>query len=408
MDRIVTIVSSLALVAVGLINVPTGNSKDVLERTAERVSQVASPQPAPAPVPPLVPARSPISLQPDTQILGASGQRGDRKVLLAAIDHSLRYLRTARAAEDYRRYAIPGITRDRVRRSLERFRQLVVQSTSAEALQAAIKREFVFYQSTGKDGQGTVGFTGYFEPIHEASRVRTREFSYPIFRVPPNFASWHKPHPTRQELEGTDGLQFSKGPLKGLELVWLRDRLEAFLIQVQGSARLHLTDGSTMTIGYAGNTDYPYVGIGRELVKAGKIKPEELTLPAVVQYFKDHPDELDVYLPKNQRFVFFQPTGGSPATGSLGVPVLPERSIATDKSLFPPGALAVIQTQIPVQTAPGKLESQLATRYVLDQDTGGAIKGAGRVDIFMGTGTLAGDRAGLINAPGQLYYLLLK
>jgi membrane-bound lytic murein transglycosylase A len=163
-----------------------------------------------------------------------------------------------------------------------------------------------------------------------------------------------------------------------------------------------------MTIGYAGNTDYPYVGIGRELVKAGKIKPEELTLPAVVQYFKDHPDELDVYLPKNQRFVFFQPTGGSPATGSLGVPVLPERSIATDKSLFPPGALAVIQTQIPVQTAPGKLESQLVTRYVLDQDTGGAIKGAGRVDIFMGTGTLAGDRAGLINAPGQLYYLLLK
>jgi membrane-bound lytic murein transglycosylase A len=329
-------------------------------------------------------------------------------VLLAAIDHSLRYLSTEKAAQDYRRLALPGITRDRVRRSLQRFRQLVVQSQSVEALQAAVEREFAFYQATGKDGQGTVGFTGYFEPIHEASRVRTKEFAYPIFRLPPDFSSWRKPHPTRAQLEGTDGLQFTKGPLKGLELVWLRDRLEAFLIQVQGSARLLMTDGSTKTIGYAGNTDYPYIGIGRELVKAGKIKLEDLTLPAVLQYFKDHPDELDVYLPRNQRFVFFKPTGGSPATGSLGVPVLPERSIATDKSLFPPGALAVIQTQIPFQSAPGELKQHLVTRYVLDQDTGGAIKGAGRVDIFMGTGTLAGDRAGLINSPGQLYYLLLK
>ncbi len=408
MGRIVTIASSLALLAVGLIDVPTGNSSGVTARTAERVSQTVAPQPETSPVPALVPVRSFVSLPPDTQILGTSILSGDRRVLLAAVDNSLRYLRTARAAEDYRRSAIPGITRDRVRRSLERFRQLLIQAKSPEALQAAVEREFVFYQSTGKDGQGTVGFTGYFEPIHVASRVRTKEFSYPIFRMPPNLAAWRRPHPTRQQLEGTDGLQFSKSPLKGLELVWLRDRLEAFLIQVQGSARLHLTDGSTMTIGYAGNTDYPYTGIGRELVKAGKIKPEELTLPAVVQYFKDHPDELDVYLPRNQRFVFFRSTGGISATGSLGVPVLPERSIATDKSLFPPGALAVIQTQIPVQTSSGKLEPQLATRYVLDQDTGGAIKGAGRVDIFMGTGTLAGDRAGLINAPGQLYYLLLK
>lgn len=408
MGRTFAIAFSLALLAVCLVKAPAGNSSSVADEVAGRVSQAIPPKPTASPVPALVPVRSPISLPPDTQILSTSAQRGDRRVLLAAINHSLRYLGTARAADDYRRYAIPGITRDRVRRSLERFRQLLVQSKSAEALRAAVEREFVFYQSTGKDGQGTVGFTGYFEPIHEASRVRTEEFSYPIFRIPPSLAAWRRPHPTRQQLEGIDGLQFSQGPLKGLELAWLRDRLEAFLIQVQGSARLHLTDGSTMTVGYAGNTDYPYVGIGRELVKAGKIKPEELSLPMVVQYFKEHPDELDVYLPRNQRFVFFRSTGGTPATGSLGVPVLPERSIATDKSLFPPGALALIQTQIPIQSASGKLEPQLVTRYVLDQDTGGAIKGAGRVDIFMGTGTLAGDRAGLINAPGQLYYLLLK
>jgi membrane-bound lytic murein transglycosylase A len=193
-----------------------------------------------------------------------------------------------------------------------------------------------------------------------------------------------------------------------LELVWLRDRLQAFLIQVQGSARLQLTDGGTLTVGYAGRTDYPYTGIGRELVKDGKMRLEDLTLPALVKYFQTVPQDLNRYLPRNQRFVFFKDTQGTAATGSLGVPVTAERSIATDKSLMPPGALALIQTRIPYPNARGRLEPQLVSRFVLDQDTGGAIIGPGRVDIFMGTGAVAGDRAGLINATGQLYYLLLK
>ncbi|MBD2019967.1 MltA domain-containing protein, partial [Leptolyngbya sp. FACHB-36] len=255
-------------------------------------------------------------------------------------------------------------------------------------------------------GQGAVAFTGYFEPVYAASRTQTREFRYPLFRSP-DITAWSKPHPTRQQLEGESGVQISNR-LKGLELVWLRDRLEAFLIQVQGSARLQLTDGSTMTVGYAGNTDYPYVGIGRELVKDGKFTLEELTLPRITQYFKQNPADLNEYLPRNRRFVFMRETGGAPATGSLGVPVTPVRSIATDKSQFPPGALALIQTRLPVATAAGTLEQRRVLRYVLDQDTGGAIVGPGRVDLFMGTGKPAGDRAGLINSTGQLYYLLLK
>ncbi|NES46638.1 3D domain-containing protein, partial [Moorena sp. SIO2C4] len=112
--------------------------------------------------------------------------------------------------------------------------------------------------------------------------------------------------------------------------------------------------------------------------------------------------------PRNKSFVFFRETRGAPATGSLGLPVMAERSIATDKSIMPPGALALIQTSIPYPNAVGQLESRLVSRYVLDQDTGSAIKGPGRVDIFMGTGKLAGNRAGLINDTGELYYLLLK
>jgi membrane-bound lytic murein transglycosylase A len=226
--------------------------------------------------------------------------------------------------------------------------------------------------------------------------------------MPPDLDQWALPHPTRRQLEGEDGLQGVQGRLRGLELVWLRDRLEAYLVQVQGSARLQLTDGTTMSIGYAGRTDYPYVSIGRELVNDGKFREEELTLPIVIEHFRNHPADLNLYLPRNDRFVFFQETGGTPATGSLGVPVTANRSIATDKTLMPPGALALIQTQLPDADGSGGFSQRFVNRYVLDQDTGGAIRGAGRVDIFMGTGTSAGDRAGLINTPGTLYYLLLK
>ncbi|WP_431629196.1 murein transglycosylase A [Alkalinema pantanalense] len=324
--------------------------------------------------------------------------------LVRAIDHSLRYLQSDASAADYLRLRIPGVTRDRVRRSLKRFRTLLLKAETPQQLQASVRQEFEFYTATGKDGQGTVDFTGYFEPVYAASYKPTPEFRYPIYRQPGNFARWPKPHPTRADLEGKDGLQGNKGLLKGSELVWLKDRLDAFLIQVQGSAQLRFEDGSKMTIGYAGNTQYPYVGIGRELVKDGKLKLEELSLPKVVGYFQQHPAELDEYLPRNQRFVFFRNTQGSPAIGSLGVPVTAERSIATDKKLMPPGALAIIQTQVPN----AKLEQESVGRFVLDQDTGGAIIGPGRVDIFMGTGDLARDRAGLIHSTGKLYYLLLK
>jgi len=347
------------------------------------------------------------SLGFDEQLWGTPEQPGDRQALLKSIDHSLRYLATPTAAAAYQNYPIPGITLARVRRSLVRFRQLLLTSSSPAELQAAVNREFEIYQSVGHDDQGTVLFTGYFEPIYAASRIPSAEYRYPLYRLPTNFNDWKTPHPTRADLEGVDGFG-ENSPLNGLELVWLRDRLQAFLIHVQGSARLQLPDGSVMTVGYAGKTDYPYTSVGRELVKDGKLPLEGLTLPVLIDYFRQFPSELDQYLPRNQSFVFFRETNGAPATGSLSVPVTAERSIATDKSLMPPGALALIQTRIPYPNAQGQLESRWVSRYVLDQDTGSAIKGPGRVDIFMGTGVLAGDRAGVIGGNGNLYYLLLK
>ncbi|HHP7232276.1 MAG TPA: murein transglycosylase A [Xenococcaceae cyanobacterium] len=352
----------------------------------------------------------------DEQLWGDLTQLGDRLVphqrdrtaLLTAIDHSLSYLNSPKAVKAYSRYSNSEFNLARVRRSLVRFRELLVTATSARELQTKVQSEFSFYQSVGKDNQGTVDFTGYFEPTYIASRVPTAEFRYPLYRKPANFESWSQPHPTRAQLEGKDGLSGNKSILAGHELVWLRDRLEAFLVQVQGSARLQLTDGTTMSITYGGSTNYPYTSVGGELVKDGVFAKEELTLPKLITYFQANPAALATYLPRNNRFIFFYETDGRPPNGSLGVPVTGDRSIATDKSLMPPGALALIEAPIPQVTANNTLETRMVSRYVLDQDTGSAIKGAGRVDIFLGSGQIAGERAGLINSTGQLYYLLLK
>ncbi|MFB2897769.1 murein transglycosylase A [Aerosakkonemataceae cyanobacterium BLCC-F50] len=368
-----------------------------------------SPRP-PKSLPVLLPVKTPLPnyMGMDEQIWGKNQQAGDQIALLKSIDNSLRYLTSPQAITDYRKYTIPGITRDRVIRSLTRFRQLVRTSGDAAQLWEAVQKEFVFYQSIGRDGLGNVLFTAYYEPVYDASRTPTSEYRYPIYRLPPNLKSWSKPHPTREQLEGKDGLQGSKGKLKGLELFWLRDRLESYLIHIQGSAKLRLTDGTITTVGYAGNTAYNYSSIGKALADDGKLPLENLTLPVIWQYFHQNPQELDNYLPRDRSFVFFQENHGRPATGSLSVPLTADRSIATDKSIMPPGALALIFAPLPYPDAEQKMQFNTVSRYVLNQDTGGAIKSAGRVDYFLGTGKVAQQRAGMTVSNGYLYYLLLK
>ena len=332
-------------------------------------------------------------------------QIADKQALLQSIDYSLKYLQTERAIKAYQK---SEITREKVIQSLQRFRQLLIAIKSAPELHAAIEKEFVLYQSVGRDSKGTVLFTAYYEPLYLASRQPTKEFRYPAYRYPPDLASWAKPHPTRLELEGADGLQSSKGKLKGLELFWFKDRLQPYMIQIQGSGRLKLTDGTQTTIGYAGNTAYNYRSLGRSLVDDGKLPLEGLTMPIILDYFRKYPQDLNIYIPRDQSFVFFQETHGQPAQGSISVPLTPERSIATDKSLMPPGALALIRAPFPYINKSNKMEYRVVSRYVLDQDTGGAIKGAGRVDYYLGTGDSPGERAGVTVSNGQLFYLLLK
>ena len=345
----------------------------------------------------------------DSQLFwGRFGKTADRWSMVKSIDHSLRYLKTPTAARIYADYPIEGITLERVRRSLLRFRQLLLKSKNPTQLQDAVRREFEFYKSIGNDGRGTVKFTSYYEPIYEASRQQTSVYKYPLYRLPPDFEQWPQPHPKRLELEGKDGLLGDKSPLKGLELFWFRNRLDAYLVHIQGSAKLKLTDGTTTSVGYANGTQYPWTSIGKELLKDGRITRKSASMPGILRHFQLNPEDMDEYLPRWERFIFFRDKGNTPATGSIGVPVTADRSIATDKSIMPPGALAIINSSFPYPTKEGGLTYRRVSRFVMDQDTGSAIKGPGRVDYFAGRGKIAGDRAGVTGGPGTLYYLLLK
>ncbi|WP_036028356.1 murein transglycosylase A [Leptolyngbya sp. PCC 6406] len=374
-------------------------------------AQVSAPEPIDSPLHAMAPLGQSLTVAvwPTAREFGWDESLwAERSAMVTAIDHSLSYLATPAAVTAYRDYPVAGVNRDRVIRSLRRFRALLQVSPSPAAFYQAVQREFTLYQAVGNDGLGTVHFTGYFEPTFQASRTPTATYRYPLYRRPPSLDNWSLPHPTRLALEGQDGLAAAQGPLAGLELVWLRDRLEAFLVQVQGSARLQLTDGSFFSVGYAGRTEYPYTSLGRELINDGKIPAAELTLDRLLAHFQAHPGDLSAYIPRNDRFVFFRQTDGGPPTGSLSVPVTAGRSIATDKSLMPPGALALVSLNWPERNLEGTWSHRPMRRYVLDQDTGGAILGPGRVDIFVGTGTAAGEQAGQVNTNGALYYLLLR
>jgi membrane-bound lytic murein transglycosylase A len=330
-------------------------------------------------------------------------QRDD---LLGAVENSLHYL-----AKPSSRGFFPtsGIGHQRVVRSLEAFRDLLRSDLPSGMITAQLRQRFDVYESVGCDDKGTVLFTGYYTPIFRGSMVRTEEFRYPLHRLPKNHVkdpltgktqgrrqpdgSVDPSYPDRAEL-------LASGDLDGLELVYLANAFEAYVIGVQGSAILELEEGGRLEVGYAGNNGHAYSSLGMALVNSGKLRKDELNLRNLILYFQDHPSDYDSLAALNARYVFFQEGDGGPF-GCLNEPVLAMRSIATDKSIFPRGALCWLETKLPVSTG-------TTSHFVLDQDAGGAIRAPGRCDVYMGVGEEAGELAGHTFAEGRLCYLLLK
>lgn len=331
----------------------------------------------------------------------------DRASLVEALERSLRWFERPSSREYF---PVSGITHVRAWASVYALRQLLEQLEDPAELAGEIRRQFDFHMSRGSDGRGTVLFTGYYAPAIEGSLTATGEYRHPLYRQPDDLVVDETTGETRGRRVGTRIIAYptraeleTSNLLAGLELVWLRDRFQAYLAQVQGSAAILLPDGSTMNVGYAANNGHQYVSVALELVADGKLREDELSLDAVRAYFDAHPDELESYLHRNPRFVFFREQRGSDwPTGSLGVRVTPLRTIAADKAVLPPGGVVLIKTAGASGSA-GGLE-----RLVLDQDSGGAIRSPGRADIYFGIGPQAEAQAGRMYAEGRMYYLFLK
>jgi membrane-bound lytic murein transglycosylase A len=364
------------------------------------------------------------SVKPVPSKQGAFGDDLDSDSLRQAIRYSIAYLQKQPAervvGEEPRR-----LTAKEILDSLAVFENLLDRWSCAECFMREINARFDLVPSSSDPGLSQVLFTGYYQPVIDGSLVRTERFRYPLYAKPPDLVSAEKvtlvPQMSVERIVGRDqGEQFlpyftrrqidEDGSLRGhsLEIAWVADPVELFFLHIQGSGIIRLPDGTELNVGYAAQNGWPYRSIGRLLIDRGKIAPEEMSMQRLRRYLSDHPDEQSEILAYNESYVFFRVNPVGPL-GSLGVPVTAGRSIATDSRLFPKGALALIQTEIPILDGGGRLMGwRPVIRFVANQDTGGAIRGLQRADIYFGTGSTAEGLGGYMNRPGKMFFLILK
>jgi membrane-bound lytic murein transglycosylase A len=280
--------------------------------------------------------------------------------------------------------------------------------------------KFDVWQVVQEDGQPQGLLTGYFEPMLKGSRQKQGAFRHPLFPVPPDLITVDlgdvypnlKGMRLRGRLEGNKLLPYPNraqwetlGERRTEPLVWVDDALDAFLLQVQGSGRIELEGGQTVRLGYADQNGHPYVAIGKVLVNRGAMSSEEATIPGIRKWAQQNPKDLPGLLNENPSVVFFRESALSNPNegpnGSLGVPLSPEQSIAVDPSTIPLGSPVFVGSEHPVSKAPYQ-------RLALAQDTGGAIRGRVRADLFWGWGAGPGELAGVTRQPLRLWVLWPK
>ena len=318
-----------------------------------------------------------------------------------------------RATRFFPLYDISRTTKPRT--SLQAFRQLLAMSRTGEEFTQRVYQDFerLHQRRLRQQGHRALHRLWLLADLHGVESPHLTSSGYPLYKRPADLVvdpttgetrgrmvnGTVQTYPTRAQIE-------SSNMLAGTEFIWLRDPLDAYIIQVNGSAKLTMTDGSTRYIGFAGTNGAQYTSVGKLLVEDEKIDANHLSLPTLREYFHQHPEDLAKYTQRNDRYVFFQDYGANlwPA-GSLGLKVTPFRTLATDKTIFPRGCLALSQTNVP---SGADDQMRLFDQFMLDQDAGGAIRAAGRSDIYMGVGTDAELLAGRQFSEGRLYYFFLK
>ena len=287
-----------------------------------------------------------------------------------------------------------------------------------EMARAFFETRFVAYEMSGDGGTADGLITGYYEPLLHGSLIRTKRFRYPLYGRPDDLVvvdlGGLYPELQGKRYRGRLGgnrvvpyysraeISNGKRPPDDAVIAWVDDPVMLFFLEIQGSGRIQLPDGKTLHVGYADQNGHPYVAIGRTLVDSGAIKLEEATMPTIRAWLKANPGKAQEILNSNPSYVFFmlREPGASGPVGALNVPLLPERSIAVDPGFIPLGSPVWFDTSLP-----GNGEARPYRRLVFAQDTGGAIRGPVRADLFLGFGETAERVAGAMRQRGKMYVL---
>ncbi|HRS82466.1 MAG TPA: MltA domain-containing protein [Smithellaceae bacterium] len=343
----------------------------------------------------------------------------DVESLLTAIDRSLLYYDGSGKNQIFR-IADRQVSAAQMKETLIAFREILTSDIPVEQKKDRIAEKFLLLRAAGENGNGSVLFTGYYEPLLEGSLTKTEKYKYPLYRPPPDIVLEKVspnetrigrrengrlvPYYSRREIDVEGVLQG-----KGLELIWVADPVELNSLHTQGSGKIRLEDGSMLTVSYAQNNGRPFRSVTQNLLDENRLDRSDASYRGFKAWLKDK-SEKEIYeiLSHNERYIFFRFVDREPV-GSLGQPVTPHRSIATDPAYFPQGALAFIRLRKPVLDEDYRVVRRVEfSRFVLNQDKGAAIRGPGRVDLFCGFGPEAQAAAGSLKEKGELFFLVLK
>lgn len=341
-----------------------------------------------------------------------------------SIRASLAYLQRVPPDKEFRfgedRYSAAHMVR-----SLDLFLAFTQSRPTDDDLRRFIRDNYRVYRSVGSGPEKEVLFTGYYEPLLTARRHPDSAHRVPILGRPDDmltidlaaFSEKYSgvkltgrlagqsviPYFERKDIE-EDGVLEGKAPV----LAWLASPVDLFFLQIQGSGRVLLDGGESLFVHYDSTNGRPYRSVGRLLADEGKIPLSEMSMQRIRSYLADHPQEIRDILNYNPSYVFFRIEKEGPL-GFLEVKLTPGRSVALDYRLFPLPALVYIETEKPVLDAGGQISDwQTFGRFVLSQDTGGAIRGPARADLFWGSGPYAEAAAGHMRQRGNLFLIVLK
>lgn len=296
---------------------------------------------------------------------------------------------------------------------------LLVNGEDATAIQMYWQQYFNVYQAMQPEGARQGLMTGYYQPVLKGARTASARYAVPLYQTPPDLITVNlsglfpelKYKRVRGRVQGQSlvpyftraDIEQKPSPLAGNELLWVNDAVDAFFLQVQGSGIVELESGERLPVGYADQNGHPYQSIGKLLVERGEMLASEASMQGIKAWGQQHPEQLRALLDANPSYVFFKmlPAGLSGPLGALGVPLTAARSIAVDPFYIPLGAPVYLATSYPNSGSP-------LQQLMQAQDTGGAIKGGVRADVYWGEGEPAGKLAGAMRQQGQLWVWLPK